>query len=360
MSNGLKEVAAWTGEENLSDLLHHHYGIRLKGAEPVRGVLKLQTDEGPFVLKRVRSGEKDRWKWVAELARHVEMSGCEEIRIPQPLFTASGRLYFHGYRFPYVLLPWLEGKPLSFNRADDWRRASRALARFHQSTVGFKPGSSGRRYDCTGKWLAEWEHVCQQLDIFRLAAKWTPNPTEADQSWLQTASYISGLMENLLEYYQKIDGDEPCQKSIPSGKCCHNRLHRHNLLADDEGWIQFVDWNQAVLDIRLRDLAQWLTYAYGRTGSQQILTDVLKSYQEVAPLEEGEYSLLYARMLFPEKLFHLLRRVYQKQDISIHSAAPDIQKAVQTEEKKAGLLRGYTAAVKEEFHITIPKLDWLH
>jgi CotS family spore coat protein len=360
VSNGWNEVAEWTGEERLSDLLNHHYGIRLKGAEPVRGVLKLQTDQGPFVLKRVRHGEKDRWKMVAELARHLEKSGSEDIRIPGPLFTSSGRLYFHGYRFPYVVLPWLEGESLSFKRSDDWRRATRALARFHRSTSGFSPASSYRQYDRTGKWMSEWKNAYQQLEIFRLAAKWTPNPTEADQSWLETAAYISGVMENLLEYYRKISGDELCEKSIQSGKCCHNRLHRHNLLADGEGCVHFVDWNQAVLDVRTRDLAQWLFYAYGRTGSREILTAVLKAYQDVAPLEEGEYSLVYARLLFPEKLFNTLSRVYQKQDISLHSAAPDIRNAVQTEEKKAGLIHEYTDVAKEVFQVTIPKLDWLH
>lgn len=359
MSKALKEIIAWTGEERLEDFLKHHYGIRLQGAEPIRGVLKLETDHGRFVLKRVRRGEKDRWRLIDELAKHVARAEPDQNRIPSPILTESAHPYFNGYRYSYVLLPWIEANPISLNTAESWKNASRALASFHQSTRGFVPAYLYRKYQHTSKWLYEWDRAYRQLEVYQLAAKWATSPTRADLSWLDTAAYTTGMMENLLEYYHKIDGDNSCRSSIQHGKVCHNNVHRHNLLTDQQKQTHFVDWNEMVLDVRTRDIAQWLLYAYGRTGSQAVLTSIIQGYQEVAPLDESEYPLIYARFLFPEKLFKVLESVYQEQTLSINSAAPTIHQAAQMEEKKVGLLRQYTALVKDHFHITIPQIDWI-
>jgi hypothetical protein len=56
-----EEWAFLTGEERLDDWIRYHYGLDLVSVEPVGGVLKLETDQGFFVLKRVRMREKDRW-----------------------------------------------------------------------------------------------------------------------------------------------------------------------------------------------------------------------------------------------------------------------------------------------------------
>ncbi|MBA4493718.1 phosphotransferase [Paenactinomyces guangxiensis] len=359
MSNAIEEVTQLTGEKRLPDLLKNHYQIQVLGAKPMGGVLKLETDQGLFVLKRVRHGEKDRWRMVSELAKHVAKSKPDRTGIPTPVPTTSEQPLFNGYRFSYVLLPWIDANLVSLSQIEDWKRTSRDLAHFHQSTRGFVPTVPYRKYQHTGKWMPEWERSLGQLEIFQMAAKWTDTPTETDQYWLETSAYTKAILENLIGYYQKIGGDKLCKNTVQYGKACHYNLHRHNLLTDARGRTHLVDWNETVLDVRTRDLAKWLLYGYGRTGSRAVLTSILQGYQEIAPLDEAEYPLLYARLLFPEKLLRLLQGIYDQQSISIESAAPDVRRAAYMEEKKTDLLRLFPIIVKEEFNVSIPQLDWL-
>jgi CotS family spore coat protein len=318
----------------------------------------LKTDLGEFVLKRVKPGDKERVRFLYEVANHVNKKEKKEL-MPIPFRTTSKKFHFDGFRYAYMVLPWLEGRPISFRRQDDWREASRELARFHQSTHDFSPKENYTDFSRLSQWESYWKTVHQQMEIFHVAAKWTSYPTDLDRAWLDISRYTMGMMENLLAYYQKLDGDKVCRESTAYGKVCHARLHRHNMLKNRSGEVIFVDWNEMVQDVRTADLADWILYAYGRTGSSGVIQAVLEGYQEVTPLEESEYALLYARLLFPEKLTRLLNNIYLNQTEIHATAISRVQAAIEIEEKKESLLKMYAELVKERFRVSVPQLDWL-
>lgn len=350
-----EQVNQWTEERRLADYLRHHYGLNVKKAKPIRGILQLQTDIGTYVLKRVHPRGKERWKMIAELAAHLGT----RFPIPTPISTQTGQITFDGFHDKYVLLPWIKANPASFRNKQDWIRLTRELARFHQYSKSFTPTHPYRKLQQIGKWQTEWKHAYRQLELYQLAAKWTGQRTETDESWLEVASYSMGIMENLLKYFEKIKGDQCCFDSAKQGKVCHGNLHPHNFLVDEKNQLYLIDWNQAIFDVRSRDLAQWLLYAFHRTGSRQILTRILQSYQHISPFTEEEYALIYARFLYPERLIGVLRNIYEDQTLPITAGAPSIVLASKVEEQKLGLMKLYPKLLEEEFAVHIPQIEWL-
>ena len=75
MSDLAGQLKEWTGEARLPELIQHHYGFRLKEARPVGGILRLDSDQGVFVLKRVPVREDLRWNLLRELADYLPQSG---------------------------------------------------------------------------------------------------------------------------------------------------------------------------------------------------------------------------------------------------------------------------------------------
>jgi CotS family spore coat protein len=347
-----------TGEDRLEILLHYHYGIKVENAKPIRGIVRLQTDQGTYVLKRVKPGEKDRWRLIKHVAEHLKQKEEKSVTIPEPLVTRTKKIYFDGFRYAYLVLPWIEGKTVSLDRLDEWAQVSESLSLLHQATSDFEPKKEHTEYSRLSARESYLKKALQQVEIFHLAAKWTSYPTDLDRTWLDISGYTIGMMENMLKYYQKIGGDQVSRETIPFGKICHSRLHRHNLLKAGERPV-FIDWNEMVLDVRAADLADWLMYAYGRTGSRDVLRAILTGYQQAAPLNEPEYSLIYAQFLFPGKLIRLLQSVYLNQTITETAAVSRVRTAIEVEEKKEGLLKMYANLVKEHFGVTIPQLDWL-
>ncbi|TCS96916.1 phosphotransferase [Hazenella coriacea] len=359
MSNLKRDISNWTGESRLVEWLEHHFGVRMTSAEPCKGVLKCTTDLGTVALKRVRDGEKKRWYFVTDVAEHVGKVKPQHPRIPSPILTRSHKPYFDGFCHSYVLLPWIEANPISLKSADDWKQASKGIAHFHQYTRGFVPHQRDRMFERIGKWSNDWNRFYQRAEVFRLAAQWTDTPSEVDQLWLDSSAYITGLMENVLQYYEQLDGDTLCLQVAEHGKVCHNNLSRHHLLLDEHEHIHLIDWNECNSDVRAKDLASWLLYAYGQTGSRSVLEAVLKGYQDISPLDESEYALIYASLLFPEKLYQVLSAIYDQEAISLHTATQPIQWATMIEEKKVKLIGLFSDIARDCFAKTIPEIDWM-
>lgn len=346
-----------TDEKRLADYLEHHYHLYLKKTQPIGGVLKVQTNEGTFLLKKVHSKDQERWKLIKELSICLQ----DRFFLPAPILTQSGRMTFDGFHHRYVLLPWIPGKSPSLVHSKDWGRLSRHLAWFHQSTKNFEPkGSAYRKYRHAGKWSAEWKNAYRQLELFQLAARWTGKPTKTDQSWLEVADYNLCLMENLLKYLEKIGGDSFVKQSTQYGQVCHGNLHRRNFVVDQSQQIFLIDWNRAILDVRARDIAQWLLYAYGKTRSRRIITNILHNYQKHSPLTDEEYSLVYLQLLYPTRLIQVLRNIYADQTLPITAGAPSIYSATKWEESKIQFIRKFVRILQEDFHVTIPQIEWLN
>ncbi|SFI87152.1 phosphotransferase [Thermoflavimicrobium dichotomicum] len=356
MPEMMENVIKWTGESRLNEFLQYHYDLRIIRAKPLAGVLNIETDQGAFVLKRIRPGQKDRWQFILELGDYLEQ---KDVMIPKPILTKNKKPFFNGFHHRYVLLPWIDAQPVRLHHLDEWKQVSRYLAFVHQSSQDFVPTLFHRKFQQTGRWSSQFKQAHRQIELFQLAAKWTHQPTDADITWLDYATYTQGIMENLLEYFTKMGGDSVCKETAQYGNICHNNLHRGNIVSDREQQIYLVDWADVICDIRVRDLTQWLLYAYGRTGSIRVLSTILSGYQEMTPLSESEFALIYVQMLFPEQLFQVLKAIYGEQSLSLDQAKPYILAAAQKEEKKLVLLKKFVKLVKKKWKISIPEIDWI-
>ncbi|MDR6226246.1 phosphotransferase [Desmospora profundinema] len=355
MNETATRIKEWTDEPRLPQVLDYRYGIQLKDAQPVGGVLKLSTNQGTFALKRVRDREEKRWQLVEELSRHVERTG--EIKIPVPQTTRQGQRTFAGFKRSYVLLPWIEGEHRSWDR-EGWRRVAGQLARFHLASKGFVAPSSLRGLSHVGEWRKIWTRMEQQVEMFKLAADLGDEFAPVDRLWMTQCSFAEGMLETALRYLEKVGGDTVVEQTRRAGEACHLNIHRKNVLWQGKT-PHLIDWNCTVLDVRTRDLARYLLYTYGRTGGLEAVTSSLSSYQEYAPLEEVEYALIYSQLLFPHLLMRSLHNIYQERKIPGHLAKGHLSAAINQEEGKLPLLRQFPQAVKQEFGVTIPEVDWL-
>ncbi|MEW9031535.1 MAG: phosphotransferase [Planifilum fimeticola] len=353
MSAVWEKVARWTGEERIGELLLAHYGLRLEGAVPVGGVLKIDTNRGTFALKRAGEGGESHWRGVAEVGRHL--LAAEAGRIPVPIRTRSGGHTFAGYVQSYVLLPWILGKPVSYTRLKDFRDTSRGLARLHAGTRGFRPSSFRLRVS----WPRTWERAIDRIGLYRVAVDWSGSAGEADAAFRDAAPYAEGMAENALRYLHRSGVDPQAPEIASRGLVCHGNLHGGNLLRDERGAVRFIDWNRMAWDARARDVAQWLLYAYGRTGDLDLLAVLLTEYQRADRLMEEELCLIYALFLYPHRLMRVLDRIYGEQSLSPDRALFHLAQAVAVEEKKLPLLRRFPDLVEGTLGWKIPRVDWL-
>ncbi|SDX52434.1 spore coat protein, CotS family [Marininema mesophilum] len=353
----VKKLSEWTGEPRLPEVLQHHYGLRLKEVTPVGGVLQLNTDRGDYALKRVREREEPRWVLVRKLAQHLSETG--EQRIQAPVKTKRGTFTFAGLRNRYVLLPWIDAKVKEWHRDSRLPRVALSLARFHTDSRGFTPPHTATTLVHAGKWKRIWGEMEKSLNMLKMAADMSEKITPVDQVWVRHCSFAEGMMENAQKYLDKMGGDEAVKESRKGGEVCHCNIHRQNVLWDKQDHVHLIDWNCVTMDVRSRDLARLCLYAYGHTGDLNAPMAILKGYQEVAPLEEEEYGLIYSQLLFPHRLIQSLHKIYREQRVPSDQAKGHLSATVDLEERKQALLRDFPERIKAIFGVKIPQVDWL-
>jgi len=355
MADILDHVREWTGEPRLDALLGHYYGLRLQSAQPYAGVLKVETDRGAYAIKRMHKREEATWSLVEQVAEHVKQAGYI---IPVPARTQQGKRDFPGFVHRYVLLPWQEGQQVERWDSDGWLQVSRHLALFHTATKDWKSEAGETTCLHLGKWTELWRETRRKMAIFQMAADLAGERQEMDELWLNHSTYVDTMADNAVQYLEKAGGDRLCLETSEYGKVCHGNVHRRNVLRTAEG-VRLIDWRHLVVDIRARDLAQWLIYAYGRTGKPEIIVPLLRAYQSVSPLTEEEYQLVYAQLLFPHRIAHVLYQTYDRQKYTARQAVVHLTQAVKVEEKKLTLIRRFPDLMREAFDVTVPKVDWL-
>lgn len=322
------------------------------------GILRLDTDQGRYGMKRVPVREDLRWKLIRELAEHLSETG--EMRLSAPILTQKGAVTMSGHLNRYVLLPWIRGETRDLREGRRWEKVARSLAEFHTATRGFSPSrSAASGFVHTGRWQQVWRDLIRQVGMFKLTANLSNEPTPVDQLWLRQCAFAEGMLETADRYFEKLGGDQVVAATRKGGEVCHCNIHRRNVIWDLEGKVHLIDWNRMVLDVRSRDLARLILYSYGRTGSCEPTAAILKAYQERAPLEEVEYALIYAQLLFPQRLLRSLQRIYGEQKVPAHLAKGHLSSTVTTEDRKEGLLREFPRLVQREFNVSIPRVDWL-
>ncbi len=341
-------------ERYLAYLLEHHYRTRLIAAKPVNRSIKVKTEQGEFLLKRLQSEGEKRWKLLQEIAEYSsEKKGKQSI--PTPVQTMQGKISFAAMHGKYILLPWINGDLITFTRGKHWRRTARAMAEMHQGSGGFVPSRTGRAFEHAGNWSFIWQHLFKQIDGYDASSSADP----VDQAWMRQRSYTAGMLETALKYLEKAGGDALCQELRREGSVCHGNIRVGHVIRDEQKHMHFLSWDQAVLDIRSRDIAHLLNYAFRKTGESDIISTILYGYQQISPLKEPEYALIYTRLLFPDSMIRRLDQIYRQRRFSPQKAVKSFASSARKEEMKTKLLKEFPSIVKKEFGVLIPEVDWL-
>ncbi|MEN9405791.1 MAG: hypothetical protein RLZ12_75 [Bacillota bacterium] len=354
---GARELWA---EVELEQLLKVNYNLRIKQIDHLERGIKVTADLGNFLLEPVASGTEDKWQIVSDLYQHVAENAEAFFQLHSPRITCAGKPYFHGYHGTYLLLPWLNGEPFYLTKKGYWGRVACSLAQFHMAGKGFKSSSFFSRKATARCWKSQWQTMLQKLELYRLSVGLAAVPSSFDKMWTEQFDYIFAMLEDALKYYDKQGGDKTYRSLSELCNICYGNVREKNLWLMPKGELRFLNWSNVYIDLRAQDIKDLLIYAYGRTGSKSLITYLLKSYTGIYQLKEKELHLIYAAMLYPERIMALLDAVYNREMIAEQDALMRLTKVLQFEERKLKLLRIYKEIVNKELGLPLSGVRWVH
>jgi spectinomycin phosphotransferase len=230
--------------------LQDEYGLRVDdlsflplGADEASAVYRaVAKDKTPYFVK-LRLGLFDEMSVL--VPRYLSDQGIGHLVPPLP--TMSGQLWANLYAFKLIVYPLVEGRdayevPLS---DDNWRSLGRALKRIH--TVELPPALASRLPQET--YPSRWRQMAR---TFLASAK---DGVHEDSIARELAVFLLAKQQVVVDLIGRAERLAAALRAqSPELVLCHADLHAGNILIDGSGDFYIVDWDDAILAPKERDL----------------------------------------------------------------------------------------------------------
>lgn len=235
-------------EDRIVAALEASFGIRVAalallpvGNDADSWAYRVEAAQGPARFLKLRAGANPTRG--AAVPSYLHRHGVPDVLAP--LVTSTGTPYVLVDRFALTLYPMLEarvGAEVGLSPAQ-WRRLGAAVRQVH----AVSPTPELRALVDQETFRPTRRELLPDLEA-RLAAPADPVAGELAGFWRARRDVIAALVEQT-----DLLGQQLAQRSFPQ-VLCHADLHTWNVLVDADGELWLVDWDEAILAPRERDL----------------------------------------------------------------------------------------------------------
>ena len=346
-------------ENRLLELVQFHYGLTVRNVIPFADKWQLETIDGSYTLSRVTHPDSAYWELIERLLTHIQRSDLQSF--PRIVRTHSGKVMFSGFRSRYVLWQRQHGSRCHWHDPVAWAGIGRTLAKLHVATRDFPLQRTDDKYRAAGNWQYLWEHAAARLDAIRTACDLSSERQPVDELWLDMHTYTVTMIETAHNYLAQSGGDDSVLSHLSESIIGQHLLRRKSWGVAANGHYRLLDWEQTVIDIPVRDLAQMIHLARGsKQAFRERVSLLLEGYLSIRPLKATEWPLLYARLLFPEPMVQTVRAIYDQRHMPKSDDAVSLRRAMKEQRRREWHLRLLPMIFQEVASVTIPPVDWLH
>ncbi len=283
------------------------YPWNATNAEPFRGILRVQTSDGDFALKRTHiSGQ--RVAFLEQLTRYT--ADRKFHRTSTFLKTKKGRAYAVRQNEVYYATRWLDGQQANFSSNQQVQAAARALARFHDASRGFDPAGFVPKMEFDlAKMLRE-----RRSDLRALLTQCERRRSvdAFDEVFLDLKASLLADADDSLKHAETSACIEFLQDDQATPGICHLDVTPANIVIDTDGRAVLIDLDLATYAPRVLDLGHLLRRSLQQSHwDSQIAYTCFLEYHSVQPLRASEYQLVLALLRFPHRAWRLARSHYR-------------------------------------------------
>ena len=288
--------------------IERQFDIRILKLKPSKGIYHLKTNKGDRCLKRINYGTQ-KLLFVYGAKEHLVQNG----------FTNIDRYYLNTDKEPYALVnedlytlsEWIEGRECDFHKIEEVKLAAQTLAKLHNASKGYDPPENSKLKTDIGRWPSLMEKRIKALLKMRDMARKKNMKQNFDLTYIKTVDFYRELAIRALNVLNNSEYDEVCQKSEEEKVFCHHDFTYHNIVIDKNEQMHVLDFDYCKREIRAFDIANFMIKVLKKVEwNLEYAKAILESYSSVSEIEEREYKIIVAFLLFPQRYWRLANRHY--------------------------------------------------
>ena len=337
--------------------LEEEYGFTIRGQQETGAGKVLETDQGLFYLYTAPANYKYKSKMIERIRQHLGQH--QEVGMLKLVQNRTGHRYVIFEDQMYYLYRGVREATLQ----DPYFAHGESLAHFHQATSSFTKDKIPFTHSALGSWPSMWGRRLRQYNTYRDELdEGNTELTSLDVYLLTSFTYVHQLGETAVQYLRACEYDKVVKQTSGFGKVAYQNF--------DEGYVRWNEqnirllggeWNW-VLDMRARDIGQWLKAESRRNGwRDEAAIRFLDGYNSVSPILEAEYAVIFAQMLYPGRFLKLVESYHQLPDEERQEVDGESWYAYLENElvQMEVALRRYPQVIAQQYGASIPQIDWL-
>ncbi|HHT62371.1 MAG: CotS family spore coat protein [Bacillota bacterium] len=289
----------------------HQYDFRPLGVNPYKLIYRVKTVEGVFALKEIKYPEDEFW-YIYSAMEHLASHGFPTIN--RVILTKDYYPYAEYQGKRYALSRWIQGREADYSHKGDLKIAAQTLALLHKASQGFIPPPWEERIKW-GTWPESMMGKMNQLYDFRNTVSLKNRKTLFDRIFLAHVDYYIGECKKSLDLIGKGDYAKVNEKDAAKNYFCHHDFAHHNVIIDEKGRGNVIDFDYCISDVRCHDLGSLMLRVLKRSGwdvKQAVFA--LKHYDKVRSVSAKETGVIKILLRFPQDFWQVAFAYYIEQN----------------------------------------------
>ena len=288
--------------------IERQFDIKIETIKPNKGIYYLKTNKGERCLKRINYGPQ-KLLFVYGAKEHLIANGFNNV--DRYYLNTEGEPYALVNEDLYTLSQWIEGRECDFHNIDDIELAAKNLAAMHYASKGYDPPENSKLKSDLGRWPHLMEKRIKALTKMRDMARKKNMKQNFDLVYIKNVEFYKNLAVRALNILKNSEYNALCEKSEVEKNFCHHDYTYHNIIVDKDNNLQVLDFDYCKREIRAYDLANFMIKALKKVDwNIDYAKRIIDAYNTVEPLEEKEYKVLLAFLIFPQRYWRLANRYY--------------------------------------------------
>lgn len=284
--------------DELKELVESSYGLNVMELEKVKNVYRIKTNEEDYCLKMIKYNFPHFW-FILSAIKHLQNKGFD--RVPEIIKKNDGVDYVSISNLNAYLTKWIDARECNYDNPIDVSKAAVKLAELHNKSEGFKVTDEMQPRVYWYKWIENFKTRKNEiLDFKRRIAEKDKN-SEFDYLYLSAMKEELDRADKAIENLVNSAYIEKVKNEIKKSGFCHHDYAHHNVLIEESGRINIIDFDYCILDISLHDLGSLLIRTM-KNGKWDLncSTSIMDSYGSKRKIEKKDIAIMSAFMEFPQ------------------------------------------------------------
>lgn len=288
--------------------IERQFDIKIETLKANKGVYYLKTNKGEKCLKKINYGPQ-KLLFVYGAKEHLINNGFNDV--DKYFLNIEGEPYALVNEDLYTLSEWIEGRECDFHNIDEVKIAARTLAMLHEASKGYDPPENSKLKSDLGRWTHLMSKRIKSFDKMRDMVRKRSNKNEFDLLYLKSMEFYKNIGRKALKTLESSEYIRLCDIAQNDKSFCHHDFTYHNIILDEENKCHVIDFDYCKREVRTFDISNFMIKVLKRVDWDiNFANAIISSYNEVSPLLDIEYKVLYAYLQFPQRYWRLANRYY--------------------------------------------------